>query len=102
MAQAAPFGVSGTEREDFAMIAVQGPNARERVIGLLDADGAKAAGKLSRFAAIEAGGKDGAELFIARTGYTGEDGFEIVVPVGQAVALWDALLAAGEIGRGHV
>ncbi|MDQ2702312.1 MAG: glycine cleavage system aminomethyltransferase GcvT [Pseudomonadota bacterium] len=94
-AQAAPFGVSVTEREDYAMIAVQGPNARERVIGLLDADGAKAAGKLGRFAAIEAKGRDGADLFIARTGYTGEDGFEIVVPVGQAVALWDALLAAG-------
>ena len=94
-AQAAPYGVSVTEREDFAMIAVQGPNARERVIGLLDEAGAKAAGKLGRFAAVEATGRDGAPLFIARTGYTGEDGFEVVVPVDRAEALWEALLAAG-------
>jgi aminomethyltransferase len=94
-AQARPFGVSVTEREDFGMIAVQGPTARERVIGLLDADGAKAAGKLGRFAAVEVKAKDGSGLFVARTGYTGEDGFEVVVPVAHAVALWDALLAAG-------
>src|SRR5690606_25834082 len=101
-AQAVPFGVSVTERDDFAMIAVQGPNARERVIGLLDEAGAKAAGKLGRFAATEATSRDGTPLFIARTGYTGEDGFEVVVPVGQAVALWDARLAAGvkPAGRG--
>src|SRR3546814_15133700 len=55
-AQAAPFGVSVTQREDFAMIAVPGPSARERVIGMLDADGATAAGQLDRSAAIEAGG----------------------------------------------
>jgi aminomethyltransferase len=36
---------------------------------------------------------------VARTGYTGEDGFEIVVPQDNAVALWDALLAAGLAGR---
>ena len=94
-AQAAPFGVSVTEREDFAMIAVQGPTARERVLDLLDEAGAQAAGKIARFAAVEAKSKDGTPLFIARTGYTGEDGFEIVVPVERAVALWDALLAAG-------
>ena len=94
-AKAEPYGVSVTERGDFAMIAVQGPNARERVIGLLDEAGAKAAGKLGRFAAIDAAGKDGAPLFIARTGYTGEDGFEVVVPVERAVALWEALLTAG-------
>ena len=93
--QAQPFGVSVTEREDFAMVAVQGPNARERVIGLLDEAGAKAAGKLGRFAAIEVATKNGTPLFLARTGYTGEDGFEVVVSMGQAVALWDALLAAG-------
>jgi aminomethyltransferase len=39
--------------------------------------------------------QDGATLFVARTGYTGEDGFEIVVPEVHAVALWNALLAAG-------
>jgi aminomethyltransferase len=93
--QAQPFDVSVTEREDFAMIAVQGPTARERVLGLLDGDGARAAGKLGRFAAVEVKAKDGAPLFVARTGYTGEDGFEVVVPVDRAVALWNALLEAG-------
>jgi len=53
------------------------------------------AGKLGKFAAAEVASKDGTPLFIARTGYTGEDGFEIVVPEDKAVALWDALLAAG-------
>jgi aminomethyltransferase len=94
-AQAKPFGVTVRERSDFGMIAVQGPSARERVLGLLDADGAQAAGKLGKFAAAEVKAKDGTPLFIARTGYTGEDGFEIVVPEDRTVALWDALLAAG-------
>jgi aminomethyltransferase len=94
-AQAQPFGVSVTERSDFGMIAVQGPTARERVLGLLDEPGAAVAGKLGKFAAAEVMAKDGTPLFVARTGYTGEDGFEIVVPEANAVVLWDALLAAG-------
>lgn len=93
--QAAPFGVDVREREDFAMVAVQGPTARERVAGLLDDAGAEAAGKLARFAAVEVKAKDGTPLFLARTGYTGEDGFEVVVPQERAVALWESLLAAG-------
>jgi aminomethyltransferase len=93
--QAAPFGVEVREREDFAMVAVQGPNARERVAGLLDDAGAEAAGKLGRFAAVEVKAKEGTPLFLARTGYTGEDGFEVVVPEDRAVALWESLLAAG-------
>ncbi len=94
-AQAIAFDVSVTEREELAMIAVQGPTARGRVLGLLDAAGAKAAGKLARFAAAEVSTRDGAPLFIARTGYTGEDGFEIVLAQPHAVALWHALLEAG-------
>jgi aminomethyltransferase len=94
-AQAAPFGVSVTERPELAMIAVQGPNAREKVIGLLSADTAPAARKIGKFVATEAVTQDGVPLFVARTGYTGEDGFEIVVAQEQAVALWDALLAVG-------
>jgi aminomethyltransferase len=77
------------------MIAVQGPNARARVIGLLSADTAPAASKITRFAATEAVMHDGTPLFVARTGYTGEDGFEIVVPQERAVALWQSLLDAG-------
>ena len=93
--QAAAFDVSVAERPELAMIAVQGPNARERVIGLLSADTAPAAGKIGKFVATEAVTRDGTPLFVARTGYTGEDGFEIVVPQDRAVALWEALLAAG-------
>ncbi len=94
-AQAAPFAVEVTERPELAMIAVQGPTARERVLGLLSPDTAAAAGKIGKFVATEAVMADGTPLFVARTGYTGEDGFEIVVHQDHAVALWNALLAAG-------
>ena len=93
--QATAFGVSVEERPDFAMIAVQGPNAREKVIGLLAAGDQAAARKLGRFAALHATSASGIPLFVARTGYTGEDGFEIVLPEAGAVAFWDALLSVG-------
>ncbi len=94
-AQAAAFDVQVSERAEFAMVAVQGPTARERVIGLLREADREAAGKLGRFAALEAQSSAGVPLFLARTGYTGEDGFEIVLPEGEAVAFWNALLDAG-------
>ena len=93
--QAAAFKVEVKERPEFAMIAVQGPRARAKVIGLLRESDRAAADKLARFAAIEAQTVDGVPLFVARTGYTGEDGYEIVLPQEQAVAFWNALLAAG-------
>ncbi|GAB3342514.1 glycine cleavage system aminomethyltransferase GcvT [Marilutibacter aestuarii] len=94
--QAEAFEVEVVEREDYAMVAVQGPNARAKVIGLLRDEDQAAIGKLGRFAAASAELADGGvELFIARTGYTGEDGFEVVVPQANAVALWNALLEAG-------
>ncbi len=93
--QAAAFDVDVQERRELAMIAVQGPNAREKAIGLLSADTAIAARKLGKFAAVEAVMRDGTPLFVARTGYTGEDGFEIMVAADRAVALWQALLDAG-------
>lgn len=94
-AEAAAFDVRVSERPELAMIAVQGPKARERVVGLLDEAGAAAAGKLPRFAAAEVTTRGGAPLFLARTGYTGEDGFEVVVAEPHAAALWQALLDAG-------
>jgi aminomethyltransferase len=94
-AQAGDFGVGVTERPELSMIAVQGPNARARVLGLLAGDDAAIVGKLARFSAAEIAHPAFGALFIARTGYTGEDGFEIVVPQENAVALWNALLAAG-------
>ena len=87
---AADFGVKVTERRDLAMVAVQGPNAREKVISLLSPDAAKACGKLGKFVACEADG-----MFVARTGYTDEDGFEIMVPETKAVEFWNQLLNAG-------
>lgn len=89
-AKAVPFAVEVRERPELSMIAVQGPNARERVLGLLGAEGRATVEAIGKFVAAEADG-----LFIARTGYTGEDGFEIIVPEAQAVALWDRLLQAG-------
>ncbi|MCW0373797.1 glycine cleavage system aminomethyltransferase GcvT [Xanthomonas sacchari] len=93
--QAQAFGVQVRERDDFAMIAVQGPNARAKAIGLLREQDRAAAQKLGRFAAIEATSDAGVPLFVARTGYTGEDGFEIVLPQAQAPAFWEALIGAG-------
>ncbi|HBD20634.1 MAG TPA: glycine cleavage system aminomethyltransferase GcvT, partial [Arenimonas sp.] len=89
-AQAAPFGVAIRERRDLAIVAVQGPNARAKVLELLSPEAAQAAGKLGKFVACEADG-----LFVARTGYTGEDGFEVMVPEAQAVDFWNRLLAVG-------
>ncbi len=84
------FGVTVQEREDLAMIAVQGPTARERVHSVLHPSDREAVAKLGKFSGREAGA-----LFVARTGYTGEDGYEVMVPTHQAVALWQSLVEAG-------
>ena len=94
-AQAKAFDVKVAERPEFAIIAVQGPNARDRVLGLVSEADRAAVAKLGKFAAAEARTRDGIDAFIARTGYTGEDGFEVVLPEQHAVAFWNALLAAG-------
>ncbi|MDE1885666.1 MAG: glycine cleavage system aminomethyltransferase GcvT [Xanthomonadaceae bacterium] len=88
--QAAAFGVKVIERADLAMIAVQGPNARAKVQSVLTPATREKAIKIGKFVACEGDG-----LFIARTGYTGEDGYEIIVPETQAVDLWNTLIAAG-------
>jgi len=77
----------------LAMVAVQGPNARAKVWQVLPQ--AKAATeKLGPFFGAKVG-SDFGDLFVATTGYTGEDGFEITLPADQADAFWQALLAAG-------
>ena len=93
--QAAAFGIEVKERPDFAMIAVQGPQARAKVLGLLHDVDRPRIEKLGKFAAAAGQGPGGMPLFVARTGYTGEDGFEIIVPNEHAVALWNALADAG-------
>jgi len=73
-----------------AAIAVQGPAAVELVARLYD----PALAEAPRFSVVERGGARGAWLF-CRTGYTGEDGFEIVAPAGDAERLWAELREAG-------
>ncbi|MCF6190191.1 MAG: glycine cleavage system aminomethyltransferase GcvT [Cocleimonas sp.] len=84
------YDVDLSERTDLSMIAVQGPNARKKVASLLGNIGSKRAHTLKPFFGMQLD-----ESFIARTGYTGEDGFEIMLPNEQAPGLWDGLLSAG-------
>jgi aminomethyltransferase len=87
--QARSFDVRVAERDGLAMIAVQGPNARAKALSVLPVGDAAAAERLQPFFAAPCG-----EFFIARTGYTGEDGFEICVPADRAADLWAELLSA--------
>ena len=91
-ARARPFGVEVVERPELAMIAVQGPNARERVLPLLAPALRQDAAHLKPFfAAADSSG----DWFVARTGYTGEDGFEVMLPGTEAAGFWRALEDAG-------
>ena len=92
---AAPFGVELTERTDLAMIAVQGPQARATVAELLPAEHREAALALGVFVGQPFSMKAGGDWFVARTGYTGEDGFEIMLPAADAVRAWRDLNARG-------
>ncbi len=94
-AQARAFDVHVRERPELGIVAVQGPNARERVAGLLAEGEREPIMKLARFSARQSKSAAGAELFVARTGYTGEDGFEIVIPEADITAFWNALLEVG-------
>jgi aminomethyltransferase len=87
-AQHAPQ-LSITPREDLAMIAIQGPNARAKVWEVLPQTRA-ATENLVNFQAADCG-----EYFVARTGYTGEDGFEVMLPKEKAAEFWHALNQVG-------
>jgi glycine cleavage system T protein (aminomethyltransferase) len=91
-AERAP-GLTLTPRADLAMVAVQGPNARAKVWQVIPASEAATA-PLKPFSATSVDTTWG-PVFIARTGYTGEDGFEIVIPATRVAELWHALAAAG-------
>jgi aminomethyltransferase len=88
-AQAKDFEVAIEPKLDLAMIAVQGPNAREKVFSAMPGI-EEMAGNLKPFNAAVLG-----ELFIARTGYTGEEGFEIMLPAKSAEFTWKMLLEVG-------
>jgi len=89
-AEAKAFNVTVTERPEFAMIAVQGPNAKAKVATLLTAEQQAAVAGMKPFFGVQAG-----DLFIATTGYTGEDGYEIALPNEQAADFWQQLVTAG-------
>jgi aminomethyltransferase len=78
-----------TSRDDLAMVAIQGPNARAKVWQVLPQTRAATEG-LQNFQAADCG-----EYFVARTGYTGEDGFEVMLPKQKVEEFWYALNKAG-------
>ena len=84
----APDGVS-----KLAIVAVQGPNARAKVYQAFPST--QPADALKPFNALVVQDPDMGELMVARTGYTGEDGFELVVPAENVAGIWEKLSAAG-------
>jgi len=88
--QAQDFSVTVSENNHFAMLAIQGPEAIAKTNQILSEAQKQAVKELKVFFAVDSEG-----FFIARTGYTGEDGYEIMVPSDQASAFWNKLLQAG-------
>lgn len=84
------FDVVIEERPELAILAVHGPEAIERVCSVLDDERAAASAQLKNFRGFESGG-----WFIARTGYTGEKGLELILPSAEAPEIWDKLLSVG-------
>lgn len=107
VARAEGFDAVVTDRgSETALVAVQGPRAEAIVAGLVDASGAAGdqddpvqtirSMKYYASASVALTVEDGTvDALVARTGYTGEDGFELFVPADRAAALWRTLLAAG-------
>lgn len=88
--QAAAYDTQVDARLDLAIIAVQGPAARRRALPCLPAELREPAAALAAFEFAEQGG-----WFVSQTGYTGEDGYEIILPRNEAPGLWRALAEAG-------
>jgi len=84
------FDVAIEERVDVAMVAVQGPNAIDKAQSIMSDAQKTVVADLKPFVAAQAG-----DLFVARTGYTGEDGYEIIVPDSQGIEFWNQLVEAG-------
>jgi aminomethyltransferase len=91
-------GITITQRRDganaYGLIAVQGPNARAKAWEVLPETKATSA-EIKPFNAVIVDGTSFGEVMVARTGYTGEDGFEIAVSVERVTDLWNALVAVG-------
>ncbi|MDM7859576.1 glycine cleavage system aminomethyltransferase GcvT [Alteromonas sp. ASW11-36] len=88
--QAEGFDVNVMPRDEFAMIAVQGPKAKEKAHQVFSPGQQEAVAGMKPFFGVQA-----EDLFIATTGYTGEAGYEIIVNKTDAIALWQRLLEAG-------
>lgn len=88
--QVGEFAVTITERTELAMLAVQGPRARELCASVVSDSRAALISILKPFE-----GQPEGTWFLARTGYTGEDGLEIMLPADEAPDLWQALNDAG-------
>ena len=88
--QTAGFEVTLNERAELAMLAIQGPQARLKTAELVSPTRATLINSLKPFQGLPDG-----EWFIARTGYTGEDGLEIMLPAGEAAAFLSELVGAG-------
>lgn len=86
----ANYAVTIKPRRDLAIIAIQGPAAINKTMQVLPENAKRELENLKRFSAVEV-----AEFFIARTGYTGEDGLEIILPQEAALDFWQALAQAG-------
>lgn len=84
------FAVGLQERRELAMLAVQGPEAIAKTLKILNPAQIDAVSTLTNFECV-----DVEQWFFARTGYTGEDGFEIIVPQESIVQLWTDLMNAG-------
>lgn len=87
--QSTGFDVSLTERPELAMVAVQGPNAIAKV-QQVKPESAELVGSLKIFQGLPQ-----SDWFFARTGYTGEDGLEIIVPQDEIADFWQTLIDAG-------
>ncbi|MBP5803291.1 glycine cleavage system protein T [Microbacterium maritypicum] len=81
--------------DDYALIAVQGPKAEAILAATADITDVSIPWSDQKYYAWASANYRGKPLLLARTGYTGEDGFELLVAADDAAALWDALLAAG-------
>ncbi len=89
-ARSARFDAEIHRRDDLAMLAGQGPTARSLTAPHLPRAAQRAALALAPFSAVEEAG-----WLVARTGYTGEDGLEILLPSREAPELWRILIQAG-------
>lgn len=88
--QSEGFDITITERPEFGMIAVQGPQAKAKVATLLNAEQSASVEGMKPFFGVQVG-----DVFIATTGYTGEEGYEIIVPDSVAEDFWQQLVDAG-------